>query len=96
MRGFFITGTNTDVGKTHVGAMIAQALVAAGHRVGVYKPVESGCRCEGGSLIAADARQLWEAAGMLGELSGVCPQSGGAKWGVGRWCTPAGWTELLA
>ena len=74
MRGLFLTGTNTDVGKTHVGAMIARALVAAGHRVGVYKPVESGCRREGDALIAADARQLWEATGMPGELSKVCPQ----------------------
>ncbi len=73
-RGFFITGTNTGVGKTHVGAMIARALVAAGHRVGVYKPVESGCRREGNSLLAADARQLWEAAGMPGDRSKVCPQ----------------------
>ncbi len=73
-RGLFLTGTNTGVGKTHVGAMIARALVAAGHRVGVYKPVESGCRREQDSLIAADARQLWEAAGCPGELSFVCPQ----------------------
>jgi len=74
MPGLFITGTNTGVGKTHIGAMIARALVAAGHRVGVYKPVESGCRREGDSLVAADAQQLWEAAGRPGELSRVCPQ----------------------
>lgn len=73
-RGLFITGTNTGVGKTYVGAMIARALVAEGHRVGVYKPVESGCRREGNTLIAADARQLWEAAGMPGDRSRVCPQ----------------------
>ncbi len=75
-RGLFVTGTNTEVGKTHVGAMIARALVAAGHRVGVYKPVESGCRrdCEKNALIAADARQLWEAAGRPGDLAKVCPQ----------------------
>ncbi len=74
MRGLFITGTNTGVGKTHVGAMIAQSLVAAGHRVGVYKPVESGCLRRGEKLIAADAQQLWNAAGKPGELCKVCPQ----------------------
>ncbi len=73
-RGLFITGTNTGVGKTHVGAIIARALVAAGHRVGVYKPAESGCRSEGGELVAADAQHLWEAARRPGELSRVCPQ----------------------
>jgi len=73
-RGLFLTGTNTGVGKTHVGAMIARALVAEGHRVGVYKPVESGCARGGDSLIAADARCLWEAAEMPGDRSKVCPQ----------------------
>lgn len=74
MRGFFVTGTNTGVGKTHVGAMIARSLVDEGHRVGVYKPAESGCRREGDQLIAADARTLWTAAGEPGELTHVCPQ----------------------
>ncbi|NOY30792.1 MAG: dethiobiotin synthase [Planctomycetes bacterium] len=74
MNGLFITGTNTGVGKTQVGAMIARALVAAGHRVGVYKPVESGCASENNALVAADAQSLWEAAGRPGELSRVCPQ----------------------
>lgn len=74
MRGFFITGTNTGVGKTHVGGMIARSLVGAGRRVGVYKPVESGCQRDGKELIAADARQLWEAAGQPGDLAHVCPQ----------------------
>ena len=41
--GLFITGTDTGVGKTYVAAMIARALRAAGHRVGVYKPAASGC-----------------------------------------------------
>ena len=53
--GLFITGTSTEVGKTHVAAMIARALVAAGRRVGVYKPVASGCRREGDELVADDA-----------------------------------------
>ena len=76
--GFFITGTNTGVGKTFVGAMIAKQLVAEEHRVGVYKSVESGCRREGPSadstLIAADAQTLWDAAGRPGDLAQVCPQ----------------------
>jgi dethiobiotin synthetase len=46
--GLFITGTDTGVGKTYVAAMIARALRAAGHRVGVYKPAASGCRAESG------------------------------------------------
>jgi dethiobiotin synthetase len=70
----FIIGTDTGVGKTYVGAMIARSLVATGHRVGVYKPVETGCLREAGELVASDARTLWQAAGSPGELERVCPQ----------------------
>ncbi|MCH2113571.1 MAG: dethiobiotin synthase [Pirellulales bacterium] len=72
--GIFITGTSTAVGKSYVGAMIARTLVDTGVRVGVYKPVESGCARDGDALIAADAQQLWIAAGRPGELRHVCPQ----------------------
>jgi dethiobiotin synthetase len=72
--GLFITGTDTNVGKTYVGVLIARALKAAGYRVGVYKPVASGCRREGRRLISDDALLLWRAAGEPGELDRVCPQ----------------------
>ncbi len=72
--GLFITGTDTNVGKTYVGALIARALKAAGRRVGVYKPVASGCHREGDRLISDDALLLWCAAGEPGELDRVCPQ----------------------
>jgi len=72
--GLFLTGTNTGVGKTYVGAMIARTLTSAGHRVGVYKPVESGCPRDGDRLSATDAEELWAAAGQPGELQHVCPQ----------------------
>jgi len=74
MSGLFIAGTNTGVGKTYVAALIARALVAAGRRVGVYKPVASGCRRKGDSLVAEDAKLLWQAAGEPGEFQRVCPQ----------------------
>ncbi len=74
VRGLFVTGTDTDVGKTYVGAMIARALVGAGYRVGVYKPVASGCRHLAGTLVSDDALSLWKAAGSPGTLHQVCPQ----------------------
>ena len=73
-RGLFVTGADTDVGKTYVSALIAAELRAAGHRVGVYKPVASGCVTEGDDLVAADAVALWEAAGRPLTLDAVCPQ----------------------
>jgi len=72
--GLFITGTDTGVGKTYVAALIARQLVAAGCRVGVYKPVASGCRREAEQLVSDDAVALWEAAGRPGTLEEVCPQ----------------------
>ena len=50
-RGLFITGTGTDVGKTYVGALVAKALRDTGKRVGVYKPVASGCETRDGKLL---------------------------------------------
>ena len=72
--GLFITGTNTEVGKTYVTGLIARCLVRAGHRVGVYKPAASGCRRVDGRLVADDAVAIWEAAGRPGRLEEVCPQ----------------------
>ena len=62
-RGIFITGTDTGVGKTVVGAALALALRQRGMRVGVMKPVESGCRRRDGGLIPEDALLLRAAAG---------------------------------
>lgn len=40
--GVFVTGTGTEVGKTHVAAAIARTEAAAGRRVAVFKPAVSG------------------------------------------------------
>ncbi len=72
--GLFITGTDTEVGKTYVATHIAKDLVAAGHRVGVYKPVASECVSDGRQLVSEDAVALWEAAGHPLTLEAVCPQ----------------------
>lgn len=42
MRGFFVTGTGTEVGKTVVAAVLARTLAAAGETVAVFKPAVSG------------------------------------------------------
>ncbi len=68
--GLFITGTDTNVGKTYVTALIARQLVAAGKRVGVYKPAASGCAGDE----ADDPFVLWEAAGRPATIEAVCPQ----------------------
>ncbi len=42
MKGVFVTGTGTEVGKTVVTAAIARTLAAAGNSVGVFKPALTG------------------------------------------------------
>jgi dethiobiotin synthetase len=42
MRGCFVAGTDTGVGKTHVAAAISKALIDSGERVSAYKPLVSG------------------------------------------------------
>jgi dethiobiotin synthetase len=42
MRGVFVTGTGTDVGKTVVAATMAGTAHAGGSRVAVFKPAVSG------------------------------------------------------
>ncbi len=69
--GLFITGTDTNVGKTYVTALIARQLVAAGKRVGVYKPAASGCVGDESD----DPFVLWDAAGRPQTVDAVCPQT---------------------
>ena len=38
MKGCFVTGTDTNVGKTHIAAMIVRAKRAAGERVAGLSP----------------------------------------------------------
>jgi dethiobiotin synthetase len=47
VRGLFVTGTGTEVGKTVVAAVIAHSLVAAGTRVAVFKPAVTGLADDG-------------------------------------------------
>ena len=73
-RGLFVSGTDTNVGKTYVAACLARELRAAGVAVGVYKPAASGCSFQDGQTVSGDAFALWEAAGRPGTLDEVCPQ----------------------
>lgn len=71
MAGLFVTGTDTGVGKTFVARGLAAALRGRGRRVGVLKPVETGCG--GASGRPADALALRSAAGGTLPLESICP-----------------------
>ena len=60
MKGLFITGTDTGVGKTFVACALVRAARAAGHRVFAFKPIETGC-----VGLGSDQAALAEAAGSV-------------------------------
>ena len=72
--GLFVTGNDTEIGKTWVSTIIVRDLVKAGHRVGVYKPLASDCVSDGQNIVSEDAILLWEAAGSPLTPHEVCPQ----------------------
>jgi dethiobiotin synthetase len=58
-RGLFITGSDTDVGKTYIACELIRQLQDQGPGLEIRKPVESGCSTgESSLLIAEDALKL--------------------------------------
>ncbi len=57
-RGLFVTGTDTEIGKTEVACGILRAFAAHGHRVVGMKPVAAGARRVRGSWHNSDVEAL--------------------------------------
>lgn len=72
-RGFFVTGTDTGVGKTVVAAALTRALVARGMRVAVMKPVASGSEPTAEGPRNSDALTLMAAANVHASYGSVNP-----------------------
>ncbi len=70
MKGVFITGTDTDVGKTWVGQRIIQYLTKNGISVEPRKPVESGWPLD---IKQTDAWKISHAANKVEKLDAICP-----------------------
>jgi dethiobiotin synthetase len=73
MRGVFVAGTDTGVGKTLFSAALLLRLGEAGVRAAACKPVSAGCRRESGRLVNADAELLAVAAPVQRPLEVVNP-----------------------
>ena len=72
MNGVFVTGSNTEVGKTTVSVEIIKQLRKK-RIVVVRKPVETDCELVDGSYFPKDAVKLNEACASGESLSQVCP-----------------------
>lgn len=73
VRGFFVTGTDTGVGKTTVAVALIRALVGQGLRVAAMKPVAAGCERVDGGLRNEDVAALSDAANVKADPRLVNP-----------------------
>jgi dethiobiotin synthetase len=74
-KGFFITGTDTDVGKSWCSVGLMAKLQQQGHRVVGMKPVASGCTPTSAGLRNADALLLQQQASKLIDYDLINPYS---------------------
>lgn len=58
MNSVFVTGTDTDVGKTRISLAFIELLQKQGKRVAAMKPIASGCKLTDDGLRNDDALQL--------------------------------------
>jgi dethiobiotin synthetase len=69
MRGFFIAGTDTGVGKTEISRALCSLLLDRGYSPVPLKPVETGCAPDH----PEDALALQQACGTSLPLDHICP-----------------------
>ncbi|MFT3789091.1 MAG: dethiobiotin synthase [Tepidisphaeraceae bacterium] len=72
--GLFITGTDTDVGKTVITGAIGNWFHRRTARVGVCKPVATGCVRQREGLVSEDAEFLASTCHARHPLDLICPQ----------------------
>ncbi|MCY3858340.1 MAG: dethiobiotin synthase [Gammaproteobacteria bacterium] len=73
MKRLFVTGTDTEIGKTVVASGLVRAAITAGYRVAGLKPVAAGCETVDGALVNDDARELMRASNVELDYTTVNP-----------------------
>lgn len=64
MKQYFITGTDTEVGKTHVTRLLLEAATKVGKTSVGYKPIAAGCDNINGEWVNEDAQVIQQASGL--------------------------------
>ncbi|MDC8831771.1 dethiobiotin synthase [Alteromonas gilva] len=72
-RTYFITGTDTEVGKTYVSCQLLTAAAKAGKTAVGYKPVAAGCEWRDGAWQNEDALAFLQASNVAVTLNEVNP-----------------------
>ena len=88
---YFITGIDTDIGKTFITKGLALAFENCGKKVGVFKPLQSGALETDKGLLAPDLEAIKELSQniktKLGEFQPTHPLRGatGTQYRCGMW-----------
>ena len=70
---FFVTGTDTDVGKTYIAKALVQHFVDLGYQAIGMKPVAAGCELVDGALLNDDVAQLMAVSNVQAPVAQVNP-----------------------
>ncbi len=74
-QAYFVTGTDTGVGKTYVAYKLIQQYVAQGYKVVGMKPVAAGCEFVDGEWMNEDVLKLTQASNVKASRELINPYS---------------------
>jgi dethiobiotin synthetase len=72
-RGYFVTGTDTGVGKTRIATTLLRAFASRGLRAVGMKPVAAGCKRVDGALVNEDVTALMAASTVAAPVELINP-----------------------
>jgi dethiobiotin synthetase len=72
-QSYFITGTDTGVGKTYIACKLIKQYVAKGYKVVGMKPVAAGCELIDGAWVNEDVKLLTEASNVKAPINLINP-----------------------
>ena len=75
MHSFFITGTDTNIGKTAITCSLIAKCIEEGFRAGGMKPVAAGCHIENGYMISDDVKEIIEVSNVDLNIKEINPYS---------------------
>lgn len=75
MFSFFVTGTDTNIGKTAVTCSLIVKYIEEGFRAGGMKPVAAGCHLENGYMISDDVKKIIEVSNVDLNINEINPYS---------------------
>ena len=73
LKGIFVTGSDTGVGKSYIGTQLVSELSRCGIGITARKPVESGCERVNGKLMGMDAQGYFVALNGSVTADEICP-----------------------